>query len=112
MIPDDVRQWIEEQIAEMYAVPGAPLFKEYDVVKRAEEWLDNQPTVPEPDWSQAPEDAQHHAIAANGWGAYYGDEVRMTDDQWWSDDGPLMWDKHYDLPIGIDWRTTLRERPK
>jgi len=44
MIPDDVRAWIEEKVAETLAPPGAPLFKEYDVAKRVQGWLDSQPS--------------------------------------------------------------------
>ena len=71
----------------------------------------SQPTAPEPDWSQAPEWAEWHSIDAIEIGSWWEFEPQL--------DGE-MWDRYRSrcqsymttLPLGIDWRTTLRERPK
>lgn len=80
------------------------------------ELLDNLPQPPEPDWSQAPDWAQWWAVDADGTAVWYEAEPFVSD--------PFMWDWNYTphtqnkidkilhIPIGIDWRTTLRRRPQ
>jgi len=73
------------------------------------------PAVPEPDWSQAPEEADYHAYEPTGVGVWIEGDV----------DGkpPHVFKYHwqhmnrneysgYELPFGIDWRMTLRRRPE
>jgi hypothetical protein len=77
----------------------------------ARTWLDSQPQMPQPDWSKAPALATHHAFTPKGGG-------------WWLSnlsDNPIYggnWNAWHmgpsgiDLPIGLDWRTTLQQRPQ
>jgi len=77
---------------------------------------DTQPEAPEPDWDEAPEWAQWWAVDADGLTYWYGivpPTLSPTHDMW--DTGPDGFDTpigYIDLPLGIDWRTTLRRRPE
>lgn len=82
-IPDDVREWIAGN----------------------------------PDWSQAPEEAMYWAVDANDISRFWEHEPVLQRNRWNGKLGRLMlemWiDKdHAHLPLGIDWRTTLRKRPE
>lgn len=75
--------------------------------------LDAQPEAPEPDWSTAPEWAQWWAVDTDGVACWYVSEPNIngavwapTDDLWHLTQGLVA------LPIGVDWRTTLRKRPE
>jgi hypothetical protein len=73
--------------------------------------------LPQPDWSQSPGYATHHGFNPNGDGRwleltepmYTRRAITAVDVDWWQvaqDPSGLT------LPIGIDWRTTLQQRPK
>jgi hypothetical protein len=76
--------------------------------------------VPQPDWSQAPKWAMWWAVDANGYPMWYMHEPFIQDAMWmWQDNDGLasgIPSRHLpqsiELPIGTDWRTTLRQRPQ
>ena len=83
------------------------------------EWLDSQPPMPQPDWRDCPGYATHHAFRPNGKGYW----VRLPEQKYASLRRPVTaedvdwWDEECDesgltLPLGIDWRQTLRQRPQ
>lgn len=79
-----------------------------------ENWLNSLPNVPEPDWD-ANEDAKWRTIDARGEVCYWmGSEPYIEKRQhfWTCKEGLgfARWDDHIDLPLGIDWRTTLFKR--
>ena len=135
-IPKEVREWMEEAL-DLLEQPGL----EYTNRERRETAIadgyslldslpepepvppgnvpdEELPTAPEPDWSDAPDNATHWAVDgyqnASGWWEawfYVGEPKMWQSDMGW--DGPKR--IHADqviLPIGIDWRTTLRKRPE
>jgi len=74
---------------------------------------------PEPDWSAAPEWAQWWAVSAASEAFWYAAEPKpinhmghwarpMTN----SRDSMMRRAGRIDLPLGTDWRLTLRERPE
>lgn len=112
-MPDDVRAAIRQALefcAGDYCMTG----DRYDHFEVALAWLDAQPEAPEPDWTNAPEWAQWWAVDANGMAWWYA-----TQPEYLSGDG-TEWDcgqqarrvGEIDLPLGTDWRTTLRRRPE
>ena len=82
-------------------------------------WLDNLPKAPEPDWSQAPGVMTHHYFDPYGDGHWVCGESFEVEPRfrlgWRNNSG---WGLHlntasgYQLPVGVDWRTTLRKRPE
>lgn len=69
---------------------------------------------PMPDWSQAPEWAMWHTIDCNGTGYWHENTPSRGVIGWGSSGSPgNRWhsDKGYDLPLGVDWRQTLQQRP-
>ncbi len=113
-IPGDVRAWINSRAAEAANTPDSLGVTEAErqTARRVQDWLDAQPDAPEPDWTTAPEDATHHAYLHDGRGAWL---LLNPGDGY---DSPGMWGARMmrfsglRLPLGIDWRTTLRERPE
>lgn len=73
------------------------------------ELVDAPPVMPEADWSKAPDTAQFWAIDADGRAFWYLDEPHIAEPCWY--DATYQFAPKVDLPIGIDWRTTLRKRP-
>jgi len=110
-IPDEVRTAILNctKLVRNRGFPGDLV----DVIMLLD-WLQSQPTAPEPDWSQAPEWAQWWAFDTHNVGFWYAEEPHVMAGKWESNHGMIVWDGAYsdDLPIGIDWRTTLRKRPE
>ena len=73
----------------------------------------------EPDWTQAPEWATWYAIDANGAGTWYRDEPficnasRYTSASYWDAVSDYaMTEKAPKLPLGIDWRLCIWQRPE
>ena len=69
--------------------------------------------VPAPDWSQAPEGAKFFAVDANGKGFWYRSPPVVVQDFWRhprTSDVDNAGD--FILPLGIDWRLTLQEKPE
>jgi len=123
-IPEDVRAAMRQALefcAGDYCMTG----DRYDHFEAALAWLDAQPAAPEPDWDSAPE-------WANWWAAsvpvglykftnafWYAEKPHMRAHEWvcatnpdGSPTGKMMGAPYVDLPLGIDWRTTLRRRPE
>lgn len=80
--------------------------------------VDKPPSqMPEPDWTQAPDEAQWWAVDANCLAYFYEKEpyVPVGDCRWYMWDVSLARLTHnagkVDLPLSVDWRTTLRRRP-
>jgi len=121
-IPDDVREIIERLVQESW--DKAVSMQRHAAVHQAIEdkyklrrWLDSLPAAPEPDWSDVDEAILYHAIAQNGAGYYHEQKPYMEDvyywrGGYWESDGVQMASNITVLPIGIDWRTTLRRRPR
>jgi len=75
------------------------------LVERAE-------SQPQPDWSSAPEWAQWWSVDADGEATFWQNKPDVICIRgMWYDDGECLVACDLDLPIGIDWRTTLRQRP-
>jgi hypothetical protein len=67
-----------------------------------------------PDWTSAPEDAKWAAIHPDGEGDWWGTKPIALDYrmEW---DGELVhgtWWRQEPLPIGIDWRLCIWQRPE
>ena len=82
------------------------------------DWLDAQPTAPMPDWSQAPVWAICGAIDPDGQIVWASSELMYDTTYWFHDhshysvDGCCKRGGYVSLPLGCDWRTTLRKRPE
>lgn len=122
-IPEDVREVVLDALYSYKAiaqgiqdVTGESREDVLAAVDAALAWLDAQPEAPEPDWTTAPDWAQWWAVDADGLAYWYGivpPTLSPTHDMW--DTGPDGFDTpigYIDLPLGIDWRTTLRTRPQ
>jgi len=67
---------------------------------------------PNPDWSTAPVWAQWWAVDANEWAAWFSGEPKLDDEHpEWHTFSQCRNAGCCELPVGIDWRTTLRQRP-
>lgn len=117
-IPEDVHEALLV-LCEFARREGAlPVWASAEIV---EKWLDAQPAAPEPDWSQAPDWARWWAADSDGESTYYAErpepdeKIACWDSARWSAKGSTIlseWDKTSPLPLGVDWRTTLRKRPE
>ena len=115
MIPDEIRTALHHCIH--YTFTSNTM---YQSAQKAQNWLDVQPTAPEPDWRTAAPDTQYHTIDASGLGIWWDtSHPPQTVGLLWEPDEldkeqqyPMIVDYVYDLPLGIDWRTTLRRRPE
>ena len=81
--------------------------------------LDSLPVAPEPDWDEAPEWAMWWAQDATEDCNWFEQKPFPDLAEWvmakgsWEEDGwNCVFDKCVSLPLGIDWRTTLRKRPE
>lgn len=70
---------------------------------------------PRPDWSEAPEWANWWSVDADG--DIFWSEIKpmphKSSASWQIDfsKGRVDFDQNIDIPIGIDWRTLIEERP-
>ena len=85
-----------------------------DDLHAVSDWLDAQPKAPEPDWTQAPDWAQWWAVDADGMAWWYATQPEYLNGAGteWDGDQQTRRVGLVDLPLGIDWRTTLRRRPE
>lgn len=73
---------------------------------------------PEPNWSEAPDEpspgAQFWTADANGCARWWRRRPFPTGTGTWGTDGVGGWWNagRVDLPLGTDWRLTLRQRPR
>lgn len=121
-IPDDVRDIIRttlEYYVEYWDENDTSMDNRYSTDAHADAeivyaWLDTQPEVPEPDWTQAPDWAQWWAADEDGRTYWYDRQpyVEKADDGCWDGNGEFEWNGDVTLPVGVDWRTTLRHRPE
>lgn len=136
MIPEDVRKTIRLAVTLHRNISECALslgYDDADIVKfqraaedsdRALAWLDALPQAPEPDWDAAPEWARwatlffNRAYAASGrmalyWQFHEGEPIR-DEISWMTPKGTksLIGSQRVEIPLGIDWRTTLRQRPE
>ena len=88
---------------------------------RAPELVDYIPlhppvAAPEPDWSQAPPWANwwavEHAYGSLGMAYWFANEPVLQYSEWSDFPGTKALYNPVDLPLGIDWRTTLTKRPE
>ena len=111
MIPGNIRELIVKSVG--YYLPP-------DEQVTVMDWLDNQPAVPEPDWDAAPEWAEWYMVAPDGTIIYIDGQTHEDMPTPVAEEGEWDWfwkcqyeePGHVDLPLGIDWRTTLRRRPR
>jgi hypothetical protein len=112
-IPDDVRDVIMEALSVLLGrqdFEGEPSERTVNAMN----WLEAQPEAPQPDWATAPPWVNWWAADANGETHWFVSAPKVFDSIWMphphleiiDDDGDV------DLPVGIDWRTTLRRRPE
>ncbi len=94
-------------------VPCVPIALD-DALSTLRAWLDAQPEAPEPDWTKAPPWAMWWAVDANGMAWWYATqpEYLSGDGTEWACGQPAWRVGEIDLPVGVDWRTTLRRRPE
>lgn len=114
-MPDEVRGWIESA-----AKVASDSARYYDADSSSSDavlaWLEAQAAAPEPDWDEAPEWAMWWVVEPSGDAYWWQAEPWIVDNDHW--DHPEFRTVRadvageVDLPLGIDWRTTLRERPQ
>ena len=121
-VPDEIRKAILDA-AQFYGmmqhgkdyVTDADSDKIYDEYMMIKAWLDSQPAAPEPDWSEAPEWADAWVVETSCRSWWWAGYPVATNGGWsgggWSGVGRREFCHHESLPLGIDWRTTLRKRP-
>ena len=76
--------------------------------------VDATPAYPEPDWSSAPDGAEWWAVDPfrhEGVAIWYWAEPFVADYNWDTGEN-FLYDRHVPLPLGCDWRLTLRRRPE
>ena len=114
MIPnDEVLEWIQAE-AEM-AVRHTRDISDKHGAETVLAWAKSLPKTPKPDWAEAPLGASHHAFSGDGVGRWYSQwlgygEPIVTGTTWYP--ATYKGQSHLELPVGIDWRTTLRKRPE
>lgn len=124
-MPDEVREIITAALLEKQArlLANYPnvCAADANMIMDALDWIDAQPAMPEPDWSKAPDWAQAHVFLSTGYGMWVkpAPEVNtrpMTFGGWkFPDVSPFDIEDQSSglmLPLGVDWRTTLRRRPE
>ena len=121
MIPDGVREWIIEA-----ASGPASIYEHYGVrtvnesrARAVLDWIasqteESQPVAPQPDWSTAPEWAMWWAVDPDMVGYWFGTEPLAGYGEWnsYDDQNSKVKAGYYSMPLGIDWRQTLRKRPE
>lgn len=84
-----------------------------DAFQRVIAWLN---AMPQPDWSQAPDWAQWWAVDSCGHPFWFENKPYFRRQEpscvWHNQKGKEQRLSWLDLPVGIDWRCTLRERPQ
>ena len=97
-------QWSRETIVGWDTQEGPCNESEYVLV-------DTLPVAPEPDWDNAPDWAAWWVMDVHSVGFWYELEPYICARKWENTAGRIVWDgKDEDLPVGVDWRTTKRER--
>ena len=87
---------------------------------RLQALLDVQPAMPEPDWTNAPSQANWWAVSVDGSAAWFTEKPQLfqAGGTWLCEldngrpVGHVFAAGHVDLPVGRNWRTTLRRRPE
>ena len=111
-VPDEVRR-ATGTILVKSAQPN--LNPELDIL---DVWVNNLPRMLEPDWKAAPEWAMWRAIDPDGQTIWSKEELMYEQAYWFHDrlhysvDGCCEHAEYVSLPVGIDWRCTLRKRPE
>lgn len=116
MIPNEVREALDEILWAYYDNSKFDPDFDRNTYGIVSEWRDSLSQAPEPDWSKAPEWAEWWAVNADGGVAWFENKptiwVSVVYCGWESNKG--RWKTILDrleLPLGVDWRTTLRKRP-
>lgn len=65
-----------------------------------------------PDWSQAPEWAEWWAVDADGQVLWLTKQPFILGAGWANPGGVTRRAESINLPLGVDWRTTLQRRPR
>ena len=104
-----VADWLEDCLscndAEMMGIS--------EVLEDVRNTLNIQPQMPEPNWADAPDDAMAWAVDANGYAHWFVDipSLDVYGSEWVTHRFMEIEDAgHVILPLGVDWRTTLRCR--
>jgi hypothetical protein len=89
---------------------------------REQRQLAAHPDAGDVDWTQAPEWANWRAVDPNGWAHWFQEEpiklMTINYSGWVAktingiQQGAELWASEVDLPLGVDWRETLRQRRK
>ena len=122
-IPKDVRTAAYTLMQRHLTEPFANDEERWLVLRQADDacelldaWLDAQPDAPIPDWTTAPPWAQWWAVDADGFACWYGVAppfLPNASHAWDSEpEGRGESVGYINLPVGVDWRTTLRHRPE
>ena len=119
MIPNDIQRSLAIVIRYVleHSDTNDPISPHMESV---EEWFATMVAHPEPDrefepdWSTAPDWAMWRATNANGLCKWHEFRPALSFTRWTNVHlrGRTVQDKMIDLPIGTDWRTTLRRRPE
>lgn len=124
MIPiDDIRylaqlldNWDNDSIAILRGVYADELLANdlKQAIERVRAWLESVTAMPTPDWPQAPKRANYYAVDADGLAAWFEEKPYMIGGIWSYDDEEQWCEVigNIELPLGMDWRLTLRRRPK
>lgn len=92
---------------------GVPMTPEQDKAKDSVLRLIDAYDALAPDWTQAPEWAQWYAIHAINEAKWYQNQPYPGDEGYWkADDGFRRSVLDVDLPVGLDWRICLWQRPQ
>lgn len=122
-VPNDTREIIVTALNMAYYTLNTAQARA--AIDDARQWLNSLPShLPQPDWDRAPEWAKWWAVDANGWAAWFRAKpyCDKSEGACWCPQ-PVMvegihiidspeHDRQIELPIGVDWRTTLQRRPK
>jgi hypothetical protein len=91
-------------------------------IAELEAQLAAHPDAGDVDWTQAPEWANWRAVDPNGWAHWFQEEpiklMTINYSGWVAktingiQQGAELWASEVDLPLGVDWRETLRQRRK
>ncbi len=68
---------------------------------------------PEPDWDNAPEWTRWWAVEPDCSAYWYAKQPSIAESHWSEPkNSRFCYDHTVDLPLGCDWRMTLRKRPE
>jgi hypothetical protein len=106
MIPDDVREQLDELIRDEVCRYG-----EIPIIELME-WFYSQPTMPQPDWSEAPQWAQWWAVDPDSIAYWFETKPVFEFGYWYCGDKRSEKAGCEAVDLGLDHRMTLQQRPE